>query len=62
MLRYIAGVCLADRVPGLEVARRCEVRPVVLVIQENRMSWFGQFKRRRDEVSLREVMDMQVPG
>ena len=62
MLRYMAGVSLSDRVPSYEVARRCGVRPVVSVIRENRLRWFGHVKRRRGEGLLGEVMEMEAPG
>ena len=62
MLRYMAGVTLEDRVASEEVARRCRVKPVLTVVREGRLRWFGHVKRREGEGLLVEVMELQVPG
>ena len=62
MLRYMAGVTLADRVASEEVARRCGVKPVLTVVREGRLRWFGHVKRREGEGLLGEVMELEVPG
>ena len=38
------------------------MRPVVSVIRENRLRWFGHVKRRRGEGLLGEVMELEAPG
>ena len=60
MLRYMAGVTLADRVASEEVARRCGVKPVLTVVREGRLRWFGHVKRREGEGLLGEVMQLEV--
>ena len=62
MLRYMAGVTLADRVASEELARRCGVKPVLMVIREGRLRWFGHVKRREGEGLLGEVMELVAPG
>ena len=62
MLRYMAGVTLADRVTSEEVANRCGVKPVLTVVREGRLRWFGHVKRREGEGLLGEVMNLEVPG
>ena len=62
MLRYMAGVSLADRVLSTEVASRCGVKPLTVVMRENRLRWYGHVKRRQGEGVLGEVMEMEIPG
>ena len=62
MLRYMAGVSLSDRVASEEVANRCGVKPLLVVLRQSRLRWFGHVKRRRGEGVLGEVMEMEVPG
>ena len=59
MLRYMAGVTLEDRVASEEVARRCGVKPVLTVVREGRLRWFGHVKRREKEGLLGEVMELE---
>ena len=58
----MAGVSLADRVPSAEVANRCGVKPLTLVMRENRLRWYGHVKRRQGDGVLGEVMEMEIPG
>ena len=62
MLRYMAGVSLSDRVASSEVASRCGVKPLLQVLRESRLRWFGHVKRRRGAGVLGEVMEMEVTG
>ena len=61
MLRYMAGVSLADQVAREEVTRRCGVEPILTVVREGRLRWFGHVKRRVGEGLLGEVMELEVP-
>ena len=58
----MAGVNLTDRVASEEVCRRCGVKPVLTVIREGRLRWFGHVKRREGEGLLGEVMELEVTG
>ena len=60
----IEGCCgtLEDRVASEEVARRCGVKPVLTVVREGRLRWFGHVKRREGEGLLGEVMELEVPS
>ena len=62
MLRYMAGVTLADGVASEEVAGRSGVKPLLTVIREGRLRWLKHVKRREEEGLLGEVMELEVPG
>ena len=62
MLSYMAGVSLSDRVASSEVASRCGVKPLLQVLRESRLRWFGHVRRRRGAGELEEVMEMEVTG
>ena len=62
MLRYMAGVTLADRIPSEEVASRCGVEEVAALMRRGRLRWFGHVLRRNGAGLLGEVMELNVPG
>ena len=62
ILRYMAGVSLADRSASVEVSSRCGFKPLTLVMSERRLRWDGLWKRRQGDGVLRKVMEMEVPG
>ena len=62
MLRYMAGVRLADRVRSEDIERTCGVKSLLFTVRENRLRWFGHAKRREGSGVLGEVMNLQVPG
>jgi len=62
ILRYMAGVSLRDRVRSEEVARRCGVDEVEMVMRERRLRWFGHVRRREEGDPIRRVMDLEVDG
>ena len=62
MLRYMAGVSLSDRVTSEEVAGRCGVKSLAVVMRESRLRWYGHVKRRHGEGLLGEAMELEVTG
>ena len=62
LLRYMAGVSLRDRVRSEEVASRCCVDEVEIVMRERRLRWFGHVRRRDEDDPIRSVMDLEVDG
>ena len=62
ILRYMAGVSLRDRVRSEEVARRCGVDEVEMVMRKRRLRWFGHVRRREENDPIRRVVDLEVVG
>ena len=62
VLRYMADVSLSVRVASNEVAIRCDVKPLLQHLRDNRLGRFGHAKRRRGACLLGEVIGMEVTG
>ena len=63
MLRMTCGVSLSDRVPSIEILRRCGLDDILLVIRKRRLAWFGHIYRREEEDNpLRRIMHIEAPG
>ena len=60
ILRYMAGVSLRDGVRSEEVARRCGVDGLEMVMRERRLRWFGHVRRKEEDDPIRRVMDLEV--
>ena len=63
MLRMVCGVSLSDRVPSIEILRRCRLEDILLVVRKRRLAWFGHIYRRHEEDEpLRRIMHTEAPG
>ena len=62
MLRYMTGVSLSDRVDSAEVAGRCGLKQLEVVLRERRLRWFGHVKRRTEEEPIHRVLNVAVEG
>ena len=62
MLRYMAGVPLANGVASVEVVSRCGVKSLALVVPESRMEMYGHVKRWQGDEVLREVIEVEEYG
>ena len=62
MLRYMAGVSWADRIPSVEVAKRCGLTDIQGKMRQRRLQWFGHVRREKEGGGLRRVEEMRVPG
>ena len=62
MLRYIAAVSLLDHVRSEEVADRCGVEPLEVVMRRRRLRWYGHVRRRDEQEPLGRIMELTVEG
>lgn len=62
MPRYLAGVSWRDMLSSEEVARRCGLREIDVVLRKSRLRWFGHFARRGEDVSLARVRNVVALG
>ena len=62
MLRYMAGVTWRDRLRSEEVAERCGVDTLDVLLRRRRLRWFGHVKRRGQEEPLSKIMELEVDG
>ena len=62
MLRYMAGVSWEDRLRSQEVAERCGVETLDVLLRRRRLRWFGHVRRRGQEEPLGRILELEVTG
>ena len=62
MLRWIAGVKLADHISIDEVMRVMDVQPVGEVIRRSRLRWFGHVERKSEEDGVKRAHNLVLEG
>jgi len=61
MVRWMCGVKLKDRLPSKELRERLGVDDIALILQQNRLSWYGHVLRKDDEW-VKKCMEYEVEG
>ena len=59
MVRWICGVKLKDRLPSKELRERLGVDDIALILQQNRLRWYGHVLRKDD---VKKCMEGEVEG
>jgi len=59
---WMCGVELKDRLPGGELRERLGVDDMALVLQQNRLRWYGHVLRGDDDDWVRRCVGHQVEG
>jgi len=49
MVRWMCGVKLKDRPPSKELRERLGIDDITLVLQQNRLRWYGHVLRKEDD-------------
>ena len=49
MVRWMCGIKLKDRLPSKELRERLGVDDIALVLQQNRLRWYGHVLRKDDD-------------
>ena len=49
MVRWMCGVKLKDRLPSKELRERLGVDVIALILQQNRLRWYGHVLRKDDD-------------
>jgi len=62
MVRWMCGVKLKDRLPGGGLRERLGVGGMALVLQQNRLRWYGHVLRKDDEDWVRRCVEHGVEG
>ena len=62
MVRWMCGVKLKDRLPSKELRERLGVDDIALVLQHNRLRWYGHVLRKDDDDWARKCMEHKVEG
>ena len=59
------GTCnvkVKDRVPSKELRERLEIDDIILILQQNRLRWYGHVLRKDDTDWMKKCMEYEVKG
>ena len=62
MVRWMCGVKLKDRLPSKELRERLGVDDIALILQQNRLHWYGHVLRKDDDDWVKKCMEYEVEG
>ena len=62
MVRWMCGVKLKDRFPNKELRERLEVDDIALVLQQNRLQWYGHVLQKEDNDWVKKCTEYKVEG
>jgi len=62
MVRWMCGVRLKDRIPSKELRKRQGIDDIALVLQQNRLSWYGHVLRKDDDDWVKKCIEYEVEG
>jgi len=48
MVRWMCNVKVKDRVPSKELRERLGIDDIILILQQNRLRWYGHVLRKED--------------
>jgi len=58
----MCGIKLKDRLPSKEFRERLGIDDVALVLQQNRLRWYGHVLRKEDDDWVKKSMEYEVEG
>ena len=65
MVRWMCGIKLKDRLPSKELRERLGVDDIALILQQNRLHWYGHVHdvlRKDDDDWVKKCMEYEVEG
>ena len=62
MVRWMCGVILKDRLPSKELREILGVDDIALILQQNRLRWYGHVLRKDDDDWVKKCMEYEVEG
>ena len=62
MVRLMCGVKLKDRLPSKELTERLGIDDIALVLQQNRLRWYGHVLRKDYDDWVKKCMEYEVEG
>ena len=60
MVRWMCGIKLKDRFPSKELTERLGIDDIALVLQQNRLRWYGHVLRKEDDDWVKKCMEYEV--
>jgi len=62
MVRCMCNVKVKDRVPSKEFRERLGIDDIILIVQQNRLRWYGYVLRKEDTDWVKKCMEYEVEG
>jgi len=62
MVRWMCGVKLKDRLPSKELRGRLGIDDIALMLQQNRLHWYGHVLRKEDDDWVKKCIECEVEG
>jgi len=62
MVRWMCGMKLQDRVPSKGLRERLGLDDIILVLQQNRLRWYGHVLRKEDSDWVKKCIEYEVEG
>jgi len=62
MVKWMCGIKLKDRFPSKELRQRLGIDDLALVLQQNRLRWYGHVLRKEDDDWVKKCMEYEVEG
>ena len=60
MVRWMCNVKVKDRVPSKELRERLGIDDIILILQQNRLRWYGHVLRTEDTDWVKKCMEYEV--
>jgi len=62
MVRWMCNVNVEDEVPSKEMRERLGIDDIILILQQNRLRWYGHVLRKGDTDWVKKCMEYEVEG
>jgi len=62
MVRWMCNVTVKVRVPSKELRQRLGIDDIILILQQNRLRWYGHVLRKEDTDWVKKCMEYEVEG
>ena len=62
MVRSMCNVEVKDRVPSKELRERLGLDDIILILQQNRLRWYGHVLRKEETAWVKTCMEYEVEG
>jgi len=60
MVRWMCNVKVKDRIPSKELRERLGIDDIILILQQNRLRWYGHVLRKQDTDWVKKCMEYEV--
>jgi len=62
MVRWLCNVKVKDRLQSKELRERLGIDDIILILQQNRLRWYGHVLRKEDTDWVKKCMGYEVEG